>query len=114
VRIVNRKEFLSMPSGTLFSKYTPQFFDEFRIKGDSIDEIDFYYQSLVDPIDAESSSDLFEKLDAAQGGAELPIDLHCESRDGLFESDQLFAVWSPSDVLALIRRLQEAFDSGYA
>lgn len=103
-----------MPSGTLFSKYTPQFFDEFRIKGDSIESIDFYYQSLVDPIDAESSGDLFEKLDAALKGAELPIDLHCESRDGHFNKEQLFAVWSPIDVLALIRRLLEAFDSGYA
>lgn len=114
MNIVNRAEFLKMPSGTVFSKYTPQFFDEFRIKGESIGETDFYYQPLVDPIDAEDSNDLLEKLDAALKGAEIPLDFYCESRDGLFDQSKLFVVWSKQDVLALITRLREALDSGYA
>jgi len=32
----------------------------------------------------------------------------CEGRDGLFDECQLFAVWEPQDVAALITKLQQS------
>jgi hypothetical protein len=41
-----------------------------------------------------------------ENGEEIPLDFDCQGRDGLFDLDQLFAVWSDSDVEALITRLR--------
>lgn len=106
MKIVDRKTFLSLPAGTLFSTYQPCVFGDLRIKGDSIGEIDFFYQPITDAIACNDSSEFAEKLDAAQAsGASLSMDFDCQGRDGMFDADQLFAVWEPADVAALIARL---------
>lgn len=107
MKIVNRKDFLAMPEGTLFCKYTPCFFDDISIKGESLIN-DFFYQQLVHPI-AKDSGELFALLDSAeQSGETITNDLYCEGRDGCFDDDQMFLIFEPKDLLDLIRRLAEA------
>lgn len=108
MRIVDHKTFLSLPAGTVFSKYSPGAFDSLAIKGETVGTIDFFVQEIDSAVDAEDSSDLYEKLEAAQAtGTSLTMDFSCEARDGMFEPDQLFAVWEKADVEGLIARLQQ-------
>lgn len=109
MRIVDRKAFLAMPVGTVFAKYAPCYFEELQVKDRSLDQSnDYFYTDLVCPVDAKDSSEFSEKLQAAEElGALVPLHMHIVSRDGCFDSEQLFAVYERSDVEALIARLQE-------
>lgn len=112
MRIINRTEFLALPPNTLFSKYEPSVFGDLCIKMESTDYNDFYEQRLKDAIDTGDSY-FHEVLDSAQQSqTSIPMDLDCMGRDGLFEDDQLFAVWEPEDVRALIARLSLCLPRG--
>ncbi|QDD91920.1 hypothetical protein [Pseudomonas oryzihabitans] len=113
MRIVNREAFLAMPAGTVFCKYEPCVFGNLEIKGESTvnaqgEHIDYWSQDLAGALKAENSGDYFEAIEAAEAGQSVAMDFDCQSRDGLYEQDQLFAVWEPHDVLGLIRRLHQA------
>ena len=99
MRIVGLDEFLLLHAGTVFAKYRPQMFDELCVKGDSIHESsDFFYRPIWEPY-AYSSGELHDALVAAEERkAEVQIDTDCWQRDGLFEYDQLFAVFSQEEV----------------
>jgi hypothetical protein len=113
MRIVDRQAFLLMSEGTVFSKYAPCYFRELMVKGETRSS-DFMYQPITDAIDANSSADYADKLDQAYShGISIAMDLDCQSRDGLFEEDQMFAVWERSDVEQLIARLHRALVDGY-
>lgn len=109
MKIVDRKTFLSMPAGTLFSKYVPMCFGELCIKESTLGENDFLVQHINDAI-ACGGSDEFASLldDAERNGTSLAMDFDALGRDGCFDADQLFAVWERDDVEALIARLQTA------
>ena len=112
MKIINRKAFLKLPAGILFSKYEPCSFEPLAIKGDSLmfDEWrgDFCTQEIHDAIDSHSSGDFGDKLDdALDRGESLSMDFNCEGRDGCFDQDQLFAVWEKVDVKGLIKRLEK-------
>jgi hypothetical protein len=79
------------------------------IKGDTWTN-DFLYQAINDAF-CLGSDELFGALEKAErDGTSLTMDFHCEGRDGMFDEDQLFAVWERPDVLSLIQRLQETLD----
>ena len=108
MRIVGLQEFLKLPCATLFSKYEPCVFGPLCIKEDSISDVDFFYVQLSDAIDADDSGDLFDKLDnAVKTGASLKIDLHVWSRDGMFDKEQLFAIWELEELKSLSFRVDE-------
>lgn len=109
MKIVDRKTLLSMPAGTVFSKYEPvALFGTLCVKGDSLSN-DFYYQDITGPVDAVTAGECHEVMLAAEADGEpVPLDFHHEGRDGLYDANQLFAVWEAKDVLALIDRLHEA------
>lgn len=110
MRIVDRATFLALPAGTVYAKYMPCVFEDLCIKDDtSVGYNDWYYQQIVDAVESESSNDWADKLfDAQENGTSMPMDFDCASRDGLYEDDQLFAVWEPQDVRDLIHRLHRA------
>ncbi len=107
MKIVNRETFLKLPANTLFSKYEPQFFYEIGIKCDTTSD-DYFCSEIVDAADCTSSDDMRDKLeDAEENGTELAMCFDTQGRDGMFDQDQLFAVWSTKDVEQLIVRLKE-------
>ena len=107
MKIMNRVEFLKMPEGTLFSKYEPCVFGALQIKGDSLSN-DFCVQQIADSVKCSGSDELFNILFAAkETGDSFEMDFEVEGRDGLFEDEQLFAVWEAKDVLALVKRLMQ-------
>jgi hypothetical protein len=107
MKIVNRATFLAMPANTLFSKYAPCYFEGLTIKGDTWGN-DFLTQQIADAIDSAGGGDFTNKLERAEElGESLAMDFDCMGRDGCFDDGQLFAVWEPDDVVALIERLKD-------
>lgn len=113
MKIINREQFLALPSGTLFSKYRPCVFEELSIKGDTRSN-DFLVQQIADAVDASNSEEFSNILfGAAEDGSSFNLDLDCMGRDGCFDDDQLFAVWERKDVEKLADRLRQALSEGY-
>lgn len=112
MRIVNRKTFLEQPAGTLYSKYQPIIMEDLCIKGESLiteSSNDFYYQPLNDSIECHSSEEYHDLFEAAQKhNKSLEMNFNSEYRDGLFDEDQLFAIWEALDLDKLIVRLHQA------
>lgn len=118
MKIINRREFLAMPSGTVFAKYDPSIIQEPMVKFDTIESrgevIDFYYASLTDEVDCSGSFERDGIMDLAViEGTPFALHFNTRCRDGLYDADQLFAVWERDDVTGLIARLQSALDEGY-
>lgn len=96
-----------MRSGTLFSKYEPCCFGGLAIKGESTEHGDFFVQEIAGAVAFDSTEDFVDTLTiAVKTGERFDMDFETEARDGLFDADQLFAVWDRNDVEALIERLQ--------
>ncbi|MED1125557.1 hypothetical protein [Bacillus atrophaeus] len=112
MRIINLQQFIRLPRGVLYTKFEPDIFCQIAIKEDSIPETnDWLYQDLLE-IKSNDSVELDEILSkAVENGDSFELDYKCLTRDGLFKSDQLFAVFEKEDVKSLIKRLNETLDS---
>ena len=133
MKIVSRAEFLKMPKGTVFCKF-PRFDETTRSYSEylfGIDEPnikmtdgstwadDFLYIGLgtsLEPKDCRSCSDFFDTLEDMEAhlGKDVPFEYSID-RDGLYEDDKKvgFAIFSRSDVFAIINALQEALKTAY-
>lgn len=108
MKILNRQRFLTMPVGTVYHKFDPNCFDGLCVKGDSIEDIDWFYADFIGAIDANDSGHFGDLCDAmAERGASVPCDFQSYGRDGLFDKGQMFAVLEPDDVRKLIAALQK-------
>lgn len=108
MKIVNRTTFLSMPAGTIFSKFHQHIFLELSIKGDSIGG-DFYVMTPTDAIACDGSNGFWsDVVDRAVNGESIDMDFNCEQRDGCFNEKQLFAVWEKADVEKFAARIGES------
>ena len=110
MKIINRKEFLKLPAGVIYSKFEPCIFGDIRIKGDTSYN-DWYYQDLL-MIDANDSGEWSEIVHSAMNeGENIPLNLHYEGRDGYYDEDQLFAVFENKDAIQLVHRLIETLSN---
>ena len=109
MRIVDRATFLTLPAGTLYAKVSPDpsccVFGELLIKGESLGN-DWVVQELVGWFtDCNDSGELIEAWDQLRAGGERAVDFDCDGRDGLFDMDQMFAVFNRTDHINLLKRL---------
>jgi hypothetical protein len=107
MKIINRNTFLALPAGVVFSKYEPCIFGPLVIKGDTTPFNDFYYQEIDGAIDCRDSGEFSDNCFLMQNGSSVSVNLETEGRDGLYDDDQLFAVWEAADLASLIERLQQ-------
>lgn len=87
--------------------------DGLYIKYDSIGDVDWVCQCLIDtPLsitpDYSDMNDIYEKSHKDNKSFELDYDR--ATRDGLYEENQLFAVYEKEDVIKLIQFLQKNTD----
>lgn len=114
MRIVNIEEFMNLPKGTVYSKYEPCIFNGLMIKRENSGLIDFFYADLIGNVDCQDSNDYFDKCDEAQkSGISLKLDFEIMGRDGMFDKNQLFAVYEKYDVENLIKSLKGDFNNAY-
>jgi len=110
MKIVNLETFLKLPKGTVFSKFNPMCFEGLKIKGDSLESMDFTYQDLIGNVETESSDQFIDFCILAQKSEKsLSLDFYCPERDGQMENEQLFAVYELDDLAGLINRLLCSF-----
>lgn len=102
MKIINRSAFLSLPDETLFFKVSKFGYTELSIKGRTVGD-DFYVQSLKELNADESIIDTY--YTSAETKTSFNLDLDIQSRDGMFDKDQMFAIYEPVDVTQLINRL---------
>jgi hypothetical protein len=114
MRIVNFNEFLTLPSGTVYMKFRPHVFDEICMKGRSMKD-DFNYLNLTNEIECEVSMESIDKLERAcrDSSFSFGLDFDCFGRDGLYDTNQLFAVYEKRDLEGLINRLQQCLKDAY-
>lgn len=104
MKIVDRAAFLAMPSGTIFQKFhLDRGLEDLQIL-ESLAGPDFVSTELLSenmlgysPVEIELR---FSEM--REDGASHHLSFDFAGRDGMFDHDQLFAVWSPDDVSALI------------
>lgn len=107
MKIVDRKTFLSLPENVVFSKFSPNVFEELQIKGETLTGVGDFYASDIGS-DASRVDDWREAFTNAKSeGMSLPMDFESICRDGCFDEDQLFAVWEKADIEGLIERLKK-------
>ena len=113
MRIVSKEEFLQLPSGTVYAEYEPCIFGNLSIKDDTVfsisnQPIDFYCLEIASSVESSGSEEFFERVEAMENnGKSFPVDLDSVGRDGLFETNQLYAVWEEEDIQSLITVLQK-------
>jgi hypothetical protein len=109
MRIYTRQAFLALPPGTVFSKGKPWAFHGFMVKGKTwtYGVGDFYYQDLA-WIDSQGDTDQYDKFTAMlEQGASVPLNT-MEQRDGCFDEDEIFLVYEPGDLRAVITAMVQA------
>ena len=111
MKILNKEEFLALPAGIIYSKYQPVgMFDGLYLKGESL-ENDWKYKSLISTVDfpiGDSDVNIY-LLNVQKHGATFRMDLECGERDGLYNTDEYFAVYDTTDVRELLMELVEKF-----
>lgn len=101
---------MALPAGTIWSYYHPCVFNDLNIK-DSEPEPnypDFSNSSLIGAVENHSSDDFTDKCERMERGESLPVDFEFSGREGMFDDEQLYAIYEPTDVDLLIKRLTEA------
>lgn len=108
MRIVDKKEFLTLPEGTVYSGYQPCVFDGLFIKGETWDN-DFLENNLIAELDCSGSDERFDILSKVENtGESFKLDFDCYGREGLFDDEMKYAVYEKEDVEGLIKTLQES------
>lgn len=113
MRILNRTQFLALPSGVVFAKYTPtgEYGTLCRKFTTFVDRAgmpsDFEYQDMTSEVGL-CGDDFFKVMEDAEAhGTSYALDFYSGNRDACFDSDQLFAVWEQRDIEALRAYLKD-------
>ncbi len=107
--IVNREEFLLLPPGTLYSRYQPCTSSGLEIKGNSIGvgedwSGDWFFQNIIGEIGMDCTATI-DPYEIMENGTDIRLDLNIQERDGRFEADDQFLIYSPEDTKEIITTL---------
>lgn len=105
MKIVDRKTFLAMPAGTVYSKADqPYAWEEMRVKADTafVTGTGDWFELCLNDIEADGSDQLFDRWeDMMRNGASYPLDLESIGRDGLYEAHAIFMIYEKNDLVKL-------------
>jgi hypothetical protein len=107
MEIVNRKKFLTLPSGVLYSKYESSgMVSGLYEKGESWTN-DWIYADLLGEVESNNSEEFHTVFEEAENGKKFILDYESGSRDGAFEDDNMFMIYDKADVNKLIKKLTD-------
>jgi len=112
MKIINLEEFRKMKPGTIFSKYEPCCFSDIMSKGETW-EHDFLYDSIINDVKSDGSDCFVDNCTAMENGESKPLDVNATTRDGMFDSGQLFAIYEVDDLKQLIEKLRQCLKEAY-
>lgn len=102
MRIVNYNEFITLPKGTVYAFYTPCSIGEIMIKQEQVSDNDWYYSSLCDNV--EYDDDFISVFNNARK-EDVKLDFTSWTRDGMFDYEREFAIYSKDDIQDMINTL---------
>lgn len=113
MKVVSKEEFLKLPAGTVYQKYDPKFCGFIKpicIKGKSLTQSkDFIYISLLGDFEEANDSEKFiDCVEAVSRGENKELCFDVTSRDGMFDDNDKYAVWTDNEVQKLISTLQQS------
>lgn len=109
MKIVNYKDFIKLPSGTIYSEYSPQIFGPLYIKKDTINEGNDWVLTRIQEsfkLKPDKWTDFNEACTLMETGTELKADYITQERDGMFDYDRKFLVYNKEDVADFIAHLK--------
>lgn len=109
MRIYKFKDFIKLPVGTVWSYYTPCVFGGLNVKcsDDSYMDFDFLFDEIVGAFKDRHDGSVFDLLDS---GGSVDMDFNSTVREGMFDENQLYAVYEKEDLAMLVKRLSDALD----
>lgn len=119
MRILNREQFLAMPSGTLFAEYDPMIATELIVKWDTCTPFspesggDYTYQNITMAVKSDSGGEFTDKMIAAEADPSLSLemDFDCSGRAGDYKTKQLYLVYEAKDLRGMIGLLQQCLNA---
>lgn len=113
MHLVDRKTFLTLPAGTVYAKYINHECGSTAIKQATVADNDWTYTPLdtLSFIDAEDDGDLFNLLLELEPGASIDTEMENSYRDGLFDKEDKFLIYSQDDVKKVIDLLTQTLAS---
>jgi hypothetical protein len=106
MRIVDRKTFMDMPEGTVFSEIEERWaVGELSVKVENLGTVDFYEPNFT-WVDADDSNIAIERLEEMweDETVSYPVD-SAIGRNGLFNYDAKYLVYEPEDVQYIVNTL---------
>lgn len=111
MKIVDRATLMALPAGTVFQTFDPIVFGEIMVKGETWPSrtggLGDFIEAPLSAIEGDPTCGSWKRLMETRDyvGIEVEMDHDCSSRDGMFDPDQLYAVWSADEVRAVAERL---------
>ncbi|MCE5309591.1 MAG: hypothetical protein LLG20_18300 [Acidobacteriales bacterium] len=97
MRLLNRKDFLKLPAGTVYCSGEPYAFTGLHVKGETLPYNDFVCLDLQ-RIDAHDSGEEIDRLeDMRYTGVSFPMNTNY-GRDGGFDDKEVFLVYERGDL----------------
>ena len=117
VKIVNRAEFMAMDGIVLHRKYEPCIFGELGVKVSTIKDVGGepidYVTIGTEQIDDSNFNEVHEFLCGdALNGVSFRFEYESTSRDGLYDDDQMYAIYDDDDIDQLIAFLESCKTKG--
>lgn len=116
MKILNRKQFLALPAGVIYTKFMPCLFGDLAVKKESISSAiavpgrittdDWHYHDFMELAVMDSGERADKLFEGMEKDISIPMDFESTSRDGFYDQDQLFAVLEKEDVFGLIHMLK--------
>ncbi|MGR4892295.1 hypothetical protein ACIPPQ_14805 [Sphingopyxis sp. LARHCG72] len=127
MKIVDRATFLALPAGTVYAKWgsgskgpggdIDLTYGEVAVKGDTVSGVDWVVLDFMAwPENCDDSIEWADAMIAAINGTPTaPLEIgDFGGRDGLFDQEQLFAVFSRVEVERMVAMLNGSLETAYA
>lgn len=115
MKLINKKDLLQMPKGTVFAKKSTVFCvtNPILVLRDCMDR-DFTYVDVSSFDFGNSYTETDEAFFTLEEKSGTSIEMYLsEQRDGLFEDDEMYYVFSKNEVQQMIDVLTGALKTGY-
>jgi len=111
MRVVNRKQLMALPNGTIYHEWEPCFWRSMAVKvEDSPGSAADWYQAMIPQMKCHDSVSEADAHFAMEAGASVPLDLESAGREALFDDKLRYAVWEHADLLLLAGVVQRAIE----
>lgn len=108
MKIVDRAAFLKLPAGVIYAQGEPWVFDGLHVKGENVNDNDWYARPLDWIASGKDDGEQFSRLNLMlEAGASYPI-ADYEQRDGSFNADAIFLIYEAADLDSLQRDIEAA------